>query len=67
MKSKADAHEVLEKVCQEVGIPKLLVSGGAKEELYGDWGKVVKQNLIQTRQTELYSGWQNHCEDEFAK
>ena len=36
LKSKANAHEALEKVCTEVGIPKLLVSDGAKEELYGD-------------------------------
>ena len=64
LKSEGDAHEALEKVCQEVGIPKLLISDGAKQELYGDWGKVVKHKLIQTRQTETYSGWQNRCEDE---
>ena len=67
MKSKADAHMVLERICREVGIPKLLVSDGAKEEIYGDWGKIVKHNLIQVRQTEPYSGWQNRCEDEIRE
>ena len=67
LKTKADAPEALERLCRNVGIPKLLVSDGAKEELYGDWGRIVKNNLIQIRQTEPYSGWQNRCEDEIRE
>jgi len=67
LKSKADAHLSLERIFREIGIPKLLISDGAKEELHGEWGRVVKHNLIQTRQTEPYSGWQNQCEDEIRE
>jgi len=67
LKSKADAHLSLERICREVGISKLLISDGAQEELHGEWGRVVKHNLIQTRQTEPYSGWQNRCEDEIRE
>ena len=65
--TKADAYVSLERICRDVGIPKLLVSDGAREEQYGDWGRVVKNNLIQTRITEPYSGWQNRCEDEIRE
>jgi Reverse transcriptase (RNA-dependent DNA polymerase) len=67
LKSKADAYEVLEYVCRKYGVPKLLVSDGAREELLGNWGRVVKQNLIRQRITEPHSGWQNRCEDEIRE
>ena len=57
MKSKADAHISLEKFCREDGIPHILITDRAKEELYGDWGKIVKQNLMNQRTTEPHSGW----------
>jgi hypothetical protein len=59
LQSKADTYTVLEYVCQNSGIPKLLVSDGAREEKFGNWGKVAKQNLLTQRITEPYSGWQN--------
>jgi hypothetical protein len=67
IKSKADAYEVLEYICREYGVPSLLVSDNAKEELLGNWGRVTKQNLIRQRVTEPYSGWQNRCEDEIRE
>lgn len=67
MKSKADAYLSLERVCREVGIPRLLVTDRAGEELYGDWARVVKKNLIQQRTTEPHSGWQNICEGEIRE
>jgi hypothetical protein len=47
LKTKADAYTVLKYVCRRYGVPRLLVSDRAKEELLGEWGRVVKQNLIQ--------------------
>jgi hypothetical protein len=67
MKSKADAHEVLEFVCREYGVPRLLVRDNAKEETLGDWGRVVKHNLIRQKVTEAHSGWQNRCEAEIRE
>ena len=67
MKSKADAYLSLERVCREVGIPRLLVTDRAGEELYGDWARVVKKNLISQRTTEPHSGWQNICEGEIRE
>jgi hypothetical protein len=37
MASKGDAYEALEDFCRNVGIPKLLVTDQAKEEMLGDW------------------------------
>jgi hypothetical protein len=67
MKSKADAHEVLEYVCRRYGVPKVLVSDRAKEENLGLWGQVIKQNLIPQSNTEPHSGWQNRCESEIRE
>jgi hypothetical protein len=46
LKTKSDAYTVLEHVCRKYGVPRLLVSDGAKEERLGEWGRIVKQNLI---------------------
>jgi Reverse transcriptase (RNA-dependent DNA polymerase) len=67
MKSKADAHEVLDYVCRTYGVPQLLVSDNAKEETLGNWGRVIKHYLIRQRMTEPHSGWQNRCEDEIRE
>eukprot|EP00934_Nitzschia_sp_Nitz4_P002319 Nitzschia sp. Nitz4//scaffold471_size5685//193//5616//NITZ4_009210-RA/size5685-processed-gene-0.1-mRNA-1//1//CDS//3329552692//2319//frame0 len=67
LNSKSLAHEFLEKFCRQFGIPSLLISDGAKEEQFGEWGRVVKENLIQTRLTEPHSAWQNRCEDEIRE
>jgi hypothetical protein len=67
MKSKADAHEVLEYVCRRYRVPKVLVSDRAKEENLGLWGQVIKQNLIPQSNTEPHSGWQNRCESEIRE
>jgi hypothetical protein len=67
LKTKSDAYVVLEYVCRKYGVPKLLVSDGAREEQFGEWGRVVKQNLIPQSITEPHSGWQNRCEDEIRE
>jgi hypothetical protein len=67
LRTKSDAYTVLEYVCRKYGVPKLLVSEGAKEERLGEWGRVVKQNLIPQTITEPHSGWQNRCEDEIRE
>ena len=62
MKSKSEAHESLDKFCREDGIPRILVTNRAREELYGEWGRIVKQNLVDQRTTEPYSAWHNKVE-----
>ena len=56
MKSKSEAYLALEKLCREDGIPRTLITDRAKEELYGEWGNIVKRNLIDQRTTEPHSG-----------
>ena len=67
LRSKADAHTSLEKFCREDGIPHKLVTDRAREELYGDWGRFVKENLIDQRTTKPHSGWQNKVESEIKE
>lgn len=67
MKTKGDAYLALDRFCKEVGVPRLLVTDGAREELYGEWERIVKYYLIPTRVTEPYSGWQNRCETEIGE
>ena len=50
-----------------MGIPEVLVTDGAKEEYYGEWGQIVKERLIYQRITEPHSGWQNRCEGEIRE
>jgi hypothetical protein len=57
LKTKADDYTVLEYVCRKYGVPNLL----------GEWGRVVKQNLIQQSMSEPHSGWQSQCGDEIRE
>ena len=57
MKSKSEAYIALEKFCRDDGISKLLVTDMAPEEMYGEWGRIAKRNLIAQRTTEPHSGW----------
>ena len=56
MKSKAEANISLDNLYREDGIPHVLVTDRVKQALYGKWGQVVKQNLIDHRTTEPHSG-----------
>jgi hypothetical protein len=67
MKSKGDAYEVLNFICREYRIPKMLVSDNAHEETLGYWGRVAKQTLLRQRMTKAYSVWQNRCETEIRE
>ena len=52
----------LNEVVRTVGVPKELVSDGARAELYGRFGAVASEYRIKQRVTEPYSGWQNRAE-----
>jgi len=67
MKSKSEAHESLDKFCREDGILHILVTNRAREELYGEWSRIVKQNLIDQHTTEPHSGWQNKVEAKITR
>ena len=55
MSTKADAYIHLNNFCQEHGISDPLVTDRAPEEMGGEWGRVVKENLINQRTTEAHS------------
>jgi hypothetical protein len=45
-----------------VGIPKELVSDGARAEMQGNFGRVVKEYKIKQKVSKPYSRWQNRAE-----
>ena len=51
MKTKGKAYLSLNSLCRDIGIPKILVTDGAKEEYFGEWGRIVKEYLIDQRRT----------------
>ena len=62
LKREADAAEALNEVVRTVGVPKELVSDGAKAEVQGRFAAVANEYRIKKRITEPYSGWQNRAE-----
>jgi hypothetical protein len=53
---------LLNEVIRTVGIPKELVSDGAKAETQGNFGHIVKEYKIKQKVSEPYSRWQNRAE-----
>jgi hypothetical protein len=62
LKKESLASEALNEVIRTVGVPKELVSDGARAEVHGKFGAVAKEYRIKQRLTEPYSGWQNRAE-----
>ena len=62
LKKESMASEALNEVIRTVGVPKELVSDGARAEIYGRFGAVATEYRIKQRATEPYSGWQNRAE-----
>ncbi len=62
LKKESLASEALYEVIRTVGVPKELVSDGARAEIYGRFGAVAREYRIKQRLTEPYSGWQNRAE-----
>jgi hypothetical protein len=62
LKKESDAADALNELLRSVGIPKELVSDGAKAETQGEFAKVVKEYRVKQKITEPYSGWQNRAE-----
>ena len=56
MKTKGAAYLTPKNFYKEDGISNLLVTDRAKEEMYGEWGIIVKRNLIKQRTTKPSSG-----------
>ena len=62
LKKESLAVDALNEVIRTVGVPKELISDGARAELHGQFAKVVNEYRIKQRVTEPYSGWQNRAE-----
>ena len=62
MKKEAEVAEALNEVIRSVGVPRELVSDGAKAETKGRFAAVASEYRIKQRVTEPYSGWQNRAE-----
>jgi hypothetical protein len=60
LEKELDASDALiGEVIRTVGIPKELVSDGARAEMQGSLGCTVKEYRIKQMISEPYSGWQN--------
>ena len=62
LKRESEAASALNEVIRTVGVPKELVSDGAKAETQGRFAELAREYRIKQRQTEPYSGWQNRAE-----
>jgi hypothetical protein len=62
LKKEANAGDALNEFVRTIGVPKELVSDGAKAETQGDFYKVIQEYRIKQRTTEPYSPWQNRAE-----
>jgi len=62
LKSKEDAPHGLMSFIHDAGIPQVMVSDGAKEEIKGDWGAICRKYRIKQEQTLPYSKWRNLAE-----
>ena len=59
LKKESEIGDVLNEVIQSVGVPKELISDGARAEMYRWFGEVMKKYRIKQQQTKPYSTWQN--------
>jgi hypothetical protein len=62
LKKESDVGDALNEFICTVGVPKELISDGAKAETQGNFGKVIKEYRIKQHTTEPYSPWQNRAE-----
>jgi hypothetical protein len=62
LKKESEVGDALNEVIRSVGVPKELISGGARAEMYGRFIEVAKEYRIKQRQTKPYSAWQNRAE-----
>lgn len=62
MKSKSHAGHALDRFIHEVGVPREILTDGAKELIFADWGKTCAKHRIYQVTTEPDSPWQNHAE-----
>jgi hypothetical protein len=62
LKKESEVADALNEVIRSVGVPKELISDGARAETGGRFGEVVREYRIKHRTTEPYSGWQNRAE-----
>jgi hypothetical protein len=62
LKKESDASDALNDVIQSVGVPKELVSDGARAETLGKFGSTAKEYKVKQWVMEPYSGWQNRAE-----
>jgi hypothetical protein len=62
LKKESEVADALNEVIRSVGVPKELISDGARAETAGRFGNALKEYHIKQRTTEPYSGWQNRAE-----
>jgi hypothetical protein len=67
MRLKSEAPNALKELLQDVGIPKEMHSGGAKELTQGAWKSTCQEAGIKMTQTEKDSPWQNRTECEICE
>ena len=62
LKKESEIGDALNEVIRSVGVPKELISDGARAETAGHFAEVAKEYQVKQRTTEAYSGWQNRAE-----
>ena len=67
MRHKSEAFKGLNRVMQKWGIPGTIVTDNAFEEVVGQWGDICSEAVIEQKQTEPHSPWQNRAETEIKE
>ena len=62
LKKKEHAHHALDRFLHEVGVPREILTDGAKELIMAEWGKTCRKHGIYQVNTEPHSPWQNIAE-----
>jgi hypothetical protein len=62
MKKKSEAHETLSLLFERDGVPNVMITDGAKEQVLGDFKRKARQADCHLKQTEPYSPWSNAAE-----
>jgi len=67
MRTKGEAHHALRCFIHDVGIPHVIHSDNAKEQMQGQWRKLCTEFGIPTTFTEPHSPWQNRAEGQIRE
>ena len=62
LQSKSQAYTALQRFLHEVGVPKSMMTDGARELTEGEWKRLCLKHNVHVKRTKPHSPWQNPAE-----